>query len=309
MLMHDLIIIGGGPAGAAAGVYAARKKMKTLLITESFGGQSIVSDGIENWIGETNISGLELAKKLEEHVRAQEGIEIKMPAKAKKVEASGDGFKVASDKGEHQAKAVLIATGGRRRKLAVPGEDKFEGKGVNYCTTCDAPLFKGKTVAVVGGGNAALEGVIDLSSYAKKIYVLDFAPELLADPVTQEEVKVKGDLVTLIQNVEIQEILGENKVSGLKYKNRKSKKVEELKVEGVFIEIGSAPNSEAVKGLVKLNKAGEIIVDHKTQAASKKGVFAAGDVTDAIYKQNNTAVGDAVKAALSVYDYCLKLKK
>ncbi len=302
--MYELIIIGGGPAGAAAGVYAARKKIKTLLITENFSGQSVVSDGIENWIGEIKIPGIELAKKLEAHARAQEGIEIKT-GKATAVKEVGTGFVVEAGQENYQTKAVLIATGGRRRKLNVLGEERLTGRGVNYCTTCDAPLFKGKVVAVIGGGNSALEGVIDLFLYASKIYVLNFSSEFKADPVTQEEVKKSG-LVTVIHNVETTEIIGENIVSGLKYKDRESNEIKEIEVDGVFIEIGSMPNSELVKNLVDINERGEIVVDHKIYTTSKPGIFAAGDVTDAVYKQNNIAAGDAVKAALSAYDYVLK---
>ncbi len=314
--MYDLIIIGGGPAAVGAGVYAARKKLKTLLITESFGGQSFVSDNIENWIGTKTITGYELAKNLEEHLRAQETIEIKMPEKVTRVSEIPcvDGkrpcdFEVETDKGgRYQGKAIIITAGARRRKLGVPGEEKFEGRGVAYCSICDAPIFAGKRVAVVGGGNAGLEAVVDLFPYATDIYLLHRGDQLKGDQVTQEQVKANPK-VKVILNAETREILGDKFVTGLRYKDTKTGEMKELLLDGVFVEIGSVPNSEIVKGLVELNQFGEIIIDHKTSATSKPGVFAAGDVTDELYKQNNISAGDGITAALSAYGYLIGLKK
>lgn len=319
--MYDLIIVGGGPAGAAAGVYAGRKKMKTLLITDSFGGQSIVSDSIENWIGIKKISGFELAKMLEEHVKSYEGVEIKNGEKVVSVkekemkdnfsaqDGSAFGFEVSTDKGGiYQSKTLIVASGGRRRRLNIPGEDKFDGKGVSYCSTCDAPLFGNKEVAVIGGGNAGLESVIDLIPYASKVYIINRGPKLTGDSLTQEEVK-KSPKVDIINNAQTQEILGEQFVMAIKYTDNVSGQVKELPVGGVFVEIGSIPNSEFMKGLVLMNKAGEIIVDHRTSATSRPGIFAAGDVTDEIYKQNNISAGDAIAAALSAYNYLYNIKK
>ncbi|MBI1755172.1 FAD-dependent oxidoreductase [Candidatus Azambacteria bacterium] len=308
-MMYDIVIIGGGPAGCAAGVYAARKKLKALLLTETFGGQSIVSDDIQNWVGAKSISGFDLAKNLEEHVRAQEGIEIKVPEKGAAVKEIKGWFEVTSDKGAtYQTKTVLIASGGRRRKLGVPGEEKFNGKGVAYCSTCDAPLFKGKTVVVVGGGNAGLEAAVDLLPYAAKIYLLEFGSALKGDPVTQAELK-KSPMVTIITNAQTKEVMGDKFVSGLKYSDRSTNEEKTLEVGGIFVEIGSIPNSEMVKGLVEMNPIGEILVDHKHSSTSKVGIWAAGDVTDDPYKQNNISAGDAVKATLSIYNYLLKTKK
>lgn len=325
--MYDLIIIGGGPAAVGAGVYAARKKIKTLVITESFGGQSITSDRIGNWIGEKAISGFELAKKLEEHLRTQETVEIKMPERVTAVREipCGDGppspagfggaskrpcdFEVETNTGNrYQAKTVIVTSGSRRRRLGVPGESKFEGKGVVFCSTCDAPIFADKRVAVVGGGNAGLEAVVDLFPYAKEIYLLHRGSELKGDPVTQEEVRANLK-VTVIFNAEAQEVLGTEFVSGLRYKDAKTDEVKDLAVDGVFVEIGAVPNSELVKDLVELNQFGEVVIDHRTSATSKPGVFAAGDVTDELYKQNNISVGDGVTAALSAYGYLLGVKK
>lgn len=314
--MYDLIIIGGGPAAVAAGVYAARKKLKTLLITESFGGQSLVSDNIENWIGTKVITGFDLAKNLEEHLRAQETIEIKMPERVTAVREipCADAkrpcdFVVETDKGgSHTTKAVIVTSGARRRRLGIPGEDKFEGKGVAFCSTCDAPVFAGKRVAVVGGGNAGLEAVIDLFPYATEIYLIHRGEQLKGDPITQEEIK-KNPKVKIILNAGTQEILGDKFVTGLRYTDNKTSEIKELPLDGVFVEIGSVPNSEIVKDLVSLNQYGEIVIDHKTASTSKPGIFAAGDVTDEMYKQNNISAGDGVRAALSAYNYILGIKR
>lgn len=299
-----------------AGVYAARKKLKTLVITEFFGGQSITSDSIENWIGDKSISGFDLAKKLEEHVRAQETVEIKMPERVTAVREvpCTDGkrpcdFEVETNAGgRYQTRAVVITSGSRRRRLGVPGESKFEGKGVVFCSTCDAPIFSGKRVAVVGGGNAGLEAVVDLFPYAAEIYLLHRGEQLKGDAVTQEAIR-KNSKVTIILNAEAQEVLGDQFVTGLRYKDAKTGEMKELAVDGVFVEIGAVPNSEFVKGLVELNQFGEVVIDHRTSATSKPGVFAAGDVTDELYKQNNISVGDGITAALSAYNYLLGLKK
>lgn len=308
-MIYDLIIIGGGPAGAAAAVYAGRKKLKTLLITESWGGQSIVSSGIENWIGIKSISGFDLAKALEDHVRAQEEIDIVSPDKVSEVSPSELNYTVKTEKGnEYQTKTLIVTSGGRRRRLGISGEDKFDGRGVAYCSTCDAPLFKDKDVAVVGGGNAGLEAVIDLFPYAAKIYLINRGPNLSGDPLTQEEVKKSSKVISII-NAETQEILGDKFVSGIKYLDKQDNQVKEIVLQGVFVEIGSVPNSEFIKNLVETNKAGEIVVDHKTSATSRPGIFAAGDVTDEIYKQNNISAGDGVAAALSAYNFLLNIKK
>jgi alkyl hydroperoxide reductase subunit F len=305
--MYDTIIIGAGPAGVAAAVYASRKKLNTMLITDSFGGQSYISDSIANWIGTTNISGFELSKNLENHARAS-GAEIQSPEIVTTVEEIDNSFEILTNKNSsYQTKTVIIATGGRRRKLGVPGEDKFAGRGITYCSTCDSPLFRNKTVAVIGGGNSGLEAVVDLISYADKIYLLIRSDKLKGDPVVQEEV-MKSPKVTIIFNAQIQTVLGESAVIGLRYLDTISREVKELAVQGIFVEIGSAPNSDLVKDLVELNQSGEIIVNHKTCATSKPGIFAAGDVIDSIYKQNNISAGMGVIAALSTYNYLLNLK-
>lgn len=306
-MIYDLIIIGGGPAGTAAAVYAGRKQLKTLVITESFGGQSVVSADIQNWIGEKSIGGADLAKKFEEHIKDQKTVEVKSPLRATKVSKKGENFVVeAGSEESFETKTIIVVSGARRRKLGIPGEDKFEGTGVAYCATCDAPLFADKDVAVVGGGNAGLEATIDLLPYAKKVYVLEYMDKLKADPITQEKIK-KEDRVEIILNAQAKEIEGDKFVSGLTYIDRKSGEEKKLDVGGVFVQIGSVPNSDFIKDLVKINERGEIVIDHKTSQTSVKGIYAAGDVTDELYKQNNISAGDGVKAALSAYNYILNL--
>jgi alkyl hydroperoxide reductase subunit F len=308
--LYDTIIIGGGPAGAGAAVYAARKRLKTLVITEDFGGQSIVSADIENWIGELAITGRELAAKLEKHVQAQKDVEIKAPERVTAVVAGQDcTFEVQTDKGgRYRSKAVIVATGGRRKRLRVAGEERLESQGVAYCSTCDAPFFQGQDVAVVGGGNSALETVIDLAPYAQKIYLLIRRDQVKGDPALYEKV-AKIPQLQIVKQAEMQEILGEETVKGLRYKDLKTGEVQELAVQGVFIAIGSHPNSDFVRNLVDTNQAGEILVDHRTAQTSKKGIFAAGDVTDDPYKQNNISAGDGVRAALSAYHYILDIQR
>lgn len=306
--MYDLIIIGGGPAAISSGIYAARKKLKTLIIAESLGGQSIVSDKIENWIGEIAISGFELAEKLEKHLRANESVEIKTGELVTLVDVSvvNDFIVTLQKGGVYKARAVIVASGGRRRRLGIPGEDKFDGKGVAFCTTCDAPLFADKDVAVVGGGNSALESVVDLFAYANKIYLLVRGDSIKGDPITQEKIRANKK-VQIIFNAEPKQILGEQFVNGIVYENKKNNETKTLSVEGVFVEIGSMPNSEIVKDLVEINAFGEIIINHKTATTSHLGIFAAGDVTDEPYKQNNISAGNGVRAALSAYSYILNL--
>ena len=307
--MHDVVIVGGGPAAIGAAVYAARKKLKTVLVAKEFGGQSAVSSSIENWIGEESISGFDLAQKLERHLRAQKSIEIISGELANKVSEISGGFQVETDQGKTlETKTVVLASGSRRRRLGIPGEAKFEGKGVVFCATCDAPLFQDKTVAVVGGGNAGLESVVDLSSYAEKIYLVVRGDTLRGDQITQDEVKGNAK-VEIIYGALPEEVLGDQFVTGLRYKDKNTNEVRSLAVDGIFVEICAVPNSEIMGGLVKLNQFNEVVIDHKTGATSKPGIYAAGDVTDEIYKQNNISVGDAVKAALSAYNYILGMHR
>lgn len=314
-MLYDVIIVGGGPAGAAAAVYTARKKLKTLVITESFGGASIVSDDIQNWIGEPHISGFDLAKKFEAHVRGfPDVVEVHANERAISVRpldvaSAASDFEVETNKGTYQGKTIILAAGARRRKLGIPGEDALNGKGVAYCSTCDAPLFSGKKVAVVGGGNAGLEAVQDLFPYASEIYLLEYGETLKGDPVTQEEIKKNPKLKEIIFNAETREVRGEKFVTGIKYQDKKSGEEKILEVDGIFVEIGSVPNSEMVKDLITLDKYGQVVIDSKHASTSRPGIYAAGDITDDPYKQNNISAGDAVKAALAAYSYLLKREK
>lgn len=304
--MYDVIIIGAGPAGVAAGVYAARKKMKALLVAETIGGQSSVSATIENWIGDISLTGFEFAQKLEKHVRAQE-IEIQTGVRVKAVLKVEEGFLVKTEKGElYKTKTVVYAGGGKHRHLDVPGEEKFAGKGVVYCSTCDAPFFRGKTVAVVGGGNSGLEACQDLYPYADKIYLLSRGA-LTGDALLQEEV-TKNPKVTVLYGVQVKEILGDAVVTGVVYANGDTGEEQALSVGGVFVEIGMIPDTELVEELVARNAYGEIILNHRTGETSCAGVFAAGDATDAAFKQNNIAAGVGAIAALSAYEYVKKIK-
>ncbi|MFA6354755.1 MAG: FAD-dependent oxidoreductase [Candidatus Paceibacterota bacterium] len=304
--MYDLIIIGGGPGGVSAGIYAARKKIKALLITETFGGQSLVSADIQNWIGTKSISGFDLAKSLEEHLKAQEGIEILEGDLVDSISKKDSGFEIKTKAGKSfETKYILVASGSRRRKLGVPGEAEHDGKGVAYCSICDAPLFNGKEVAVIGGGNAGLEAVIDLFPYASKIYLLEFSDALKGDPVTQEKIK-SNPKIEIIFGAKTLEIIGDTNVSSLKYLDQKNNEEKTLAVQGVFIEVGIAPNSEFMKGLVNINNFDEITVDPKTYQTSSPGIWAVGDVTDSLYKQNNISVGEAVTATLNIYEKITK---
>ena len=304
--MYELLIIGGGPGGVAAGIYAARKKIRAAIVAESFGGQSIVSADVQNWVGTKSVSGFDLAKMLEEHLRAQEDIVIISEDAVALVADKGDYFVATTAKGQTiEARRLLVASGSRRRKLGVPGEKEFDGRGVAYCSTCDAPIFKGKTVAVVGGGNAGLEAVFDLLPYAEKIYLLEYGETPKGDAVTLGKIKADPKL-EIITMAATSAILGEKTVTGLKYEDRRTKETKELSLGGVFVEIGAIPNADFVKGLVELNSMGEIVVDHKTQRASHPRIWAVGDVSDVLYKQNNISAGDAVKAVLNIAEELAK---
>ena len=308
--MYDTIIIGGGPGGVAAGVYAARKKLKVLLITQEFGGQSAVSASIENWIGEIKISGAELADKLEKHLRAQQGLKIKNFIQVIKIKKKGKIFTVITqNKQVFNSRTIILATGGRHRSLNISGEEKFKSKGVVYCSTCDAPIFKHKDVVVVGAGNSGLEAVIDLAPYADKVYLMEVLNKVKGDKILQDQIKHQlGKRLKIMLNCQPQEILGKQFVESLKYKDLKMQGSKELKVQGIFVSIGVVPNSEIAQGLVEIDKYGQIVVDPKRQATNQAGVYAVGDVTDGLYRQNNISARDGVVAALSAYDYLIKYK-
>jgi len=304
--IYDLIIVGGGPAGITAGIYAARQKIKTLLITKVFGGQiSRKAVMIENYPGFEEISGAELIKRFEKHLR-------KFPAEilndtVVKVKKDGKKFRVLTKGGEFRARAVIVASGADPRPLEVPGEKEFIGRGVSYCVTCDGPLFQNKEVAVIGGGNAGLEVAIALAQWVKKISILEFLPKLAADAINIQKLKDLGK-VEIITNVEIKEIKGEEFVKALIYQNRDSNELKTLKIDGVFIEIGSIPATNFVKDLVDFNEKDEIIVNPYTAETRTQGLFAAGDVDNVLYKQIVIGCGEGAKASISAIKYLNELK-
>lgn len=312
-MIYDTIIIGGGPTGTSASIYAARKQLKAILITDSFGGQSVVSNDIDNWIGDIRISGFELAQKFEAHIKAQAGLET-LVDRVSKIDQVSDNpypiYEVITEGGKtFQTKTLILGMGAHRRKLDIPGEAEFSAKGVAYCATCDAPFFEGQKVAVVGGGNAGLESVLDLLSYASEVYLFNRSDELKGDPQTAEKIQKHPNFKGILYNTVVTDIFGEKLMTGIHYQNLKTQEINELAITGLFIEIGSLPNSNMVKHLVDINQIGEIVIDHKYSTTSRAGIFAAGDITDEAYKQNNISAGDAVKAALSAYNYIHKLEE
>jgi len=304
---YDLIIIGGGPAGITAGIYGARYRLKILMITRDFGGQiAKKAVPIENYPGFKEISGMELIQKFKEHLDKFK-IDVEMDS-VLKIEKTNGNFQVfTQNQKQFESKIVIIASGSDPRPLKVPGEQEFIGKGVSYCTICDAALFKNKTVAVIGGGNAGFEAAIALGSFAEKIYILEYGEKVTADMENQELAK-KTKKVQVITNAVLKEIKGNKFVNSIIYEDRKTKEAKELKVEGVFVEIGSLPASSFAKDLVELNERGEIKVDFETFQTKTPGLFAAGDVNIGKYKQIVTAAGEGAKAALAAYDYLKTLK-
>lgn len=300
--MYDLAIIGGGPAGCAAAVYAARKLLKTALITDSFGGQSLVSADVENWIGTPHISGEQLARDLEAHVRVYEkSIDI-MKDRATGISVGDACFILTTKSGKTvDTRALLIATGGDRRKLDVPGAAEFDQKGLTYCASCDGPLFSGQDVAVVGGGNAGFETAAQLLAYCKSVTLLQKDDSYAADPVTVEKVLAHPHMRGIL-SATTTAILGEKFVKGLTYRDGKNGMEQTLPVTGVFVEIGLLPSTGFVpKELVDKDQYGRVIVDPRTQRTTMPGIWAAGDCTNGLYHQNNIAAGDAVKALEDIY--------
>ncbi len=302
---YDLIIIGGGPAGFSASIYAARKKLKTAILASEVGGQSIVSDCIENWIGTIKISGEDLTKTLRTHMEAYKDdvVDLYEGEKVVSLTRSGSLFQAATSSGKvYSARAVIIASGSSRRKLDVPGAEKFEHKGVTYCASCDGPLFSGMDVAVVGGGNAGFETAAQLLAYAKSVTLIHRRESFKADPVTVEQI-LKHPNMRTVTNVEPISIQGDAFVESITVRNRDTGDTQEIAVSGVFVEIGAIPNTDFARNLVTLNSINSIVIEPKTQRTSVEGVWAAGDCTDELYHQNNIAVGDAIKALEDSYHW------
>lgn len=300
--IFDLIIIGGGPAGAAAGVYAARKRLKTLIIAETFAGQSTVSAKIQNWIGTVAISGEELAMSLRKHVEAYAGNALTICEEVvQKLEPRDGNFLITTHKNSYTARAVLIATGSHRRRLEVPGAETFEHRGLTYCASCDGPLFEGQDLAVVGGGNTAFETAAQLLAYAKSVTLIHRSPDFhRADKITIDRVLSHPNM-RAVKNVEITEVTGGKFVNAIAYKDKVTGVATELPVGGIFIEIGQLPNTEFLHDLVRLDDHNHVIIDPRTQKTSMLGIWAAGDCTDVLYHQNNIAAGDAVRALEDIF--------
>ncbi len=302
--MYDLMIIGGGPAGLAAGVYAARKQLKTLLLSGDTGGQINTTLGIENYLGYQFIEGPELINKFLTQVE-QFPIDQKIGDKVKRLKRSRNRFEAVTEAGDkYQSKAVVFVTGKKPRKLNVPGETELTGRGVSYCAICDGPVFAGQKVAVMGGGNSALEAVLDLLKIAEHVNLVSLTP-LTGDLVLSNQLKGAKNLTIFLEHEPI-EIKGQGLVESIRIRDIKSEEEKELEVGGIFIEIGLEPNSEAVKSLVELNKWGEIIVTPRNET-SVPGLYAAGDVTDVPEKQIIVAAGEGAKAALQAHRYLQRL--
>lgn len=303
----DVLVIGGGPAGSSAAIYAARKGLKTGIVVERFGGQVMDTMSIENFIGMKYTEGPTLSRHLEEHVQSYD-VDVIRGVRAISLAKQGEEITVSLEGNALlKSKTVILATGAKWRELGVPGEQEFKNKGVAYCPHCDGPLYKGKAVAVIGGGNSGIEAAIDLANIASHVTVLEFLPELKADAVLQEKVHSLSN-VTVLKNVQVKQITGTSKVSGLLYMDRATEEEKELSLEGVFVQIGLVPNTDWIGDSLTRNKIGEILVDKKA-ATSLDGVFAAGDCTDSPYKQIIIAMGSGATASLSAFDYLIRAQK
>ena len=307
--MYDLVIIGGGPAACAAAVYAARKQLKTALVAGEFGGQSTVSEDIQNWIGTPHIAGAELAKNLKTHVMEYKGdvVSVMEGVLVTGVSGAANTFSVTLSKGDAlSTRSVLIASGSNHRKIEIPGAAEYENKGLTYCASCDGPLFSGQDVIVVGGGNAAFESASQLLAYCKSVTLLNRSAAFRADEITVAAT-MKNPKFKALTEVELVDVYGGDFVDGMTVKH-KDGTVEKLAAKGLFIEVGQIPNSYYVKDLVNLLPTGQITIDPRTQATSVPGIWAAGDVTDVLYHQNNIAAGDAVRALEDIYIWLHKNK-
>ncbi len=308
--MYDLIILGGGPAGTAAAVYAARKQLKTAIITGEFGGQSMVSETIYNWIGTPEISGAELAANLKKHILVYKGpfLDIIEGEKIIEVTKKDDVIFSKTESGKiYESKSVLVATGSSRRKLEAINADIFEHKGITYCASCDGPMFSDQDVLVIGGGNAGFESSAQLLAYCKSVTLIHRSAEFRADEITVKKI-FENPKFKAIKNAEILRVDGEQFVNSLTYKDKITGIETTIPTSGIFVEIGQTPNTDFIKNLVEINEIGKIVVDPMTQMSSIPGIWAAGDCTNGKYHQNNIATGDAVKALEDIYIWIHKNK-
>ncbi|ENQ3078773.1 alkyl hydroperoxide reductase subunit F [Bacillus cereus] len=299
---YDVLVVGGGPAGASAAIYAARKGIRTGIVAERFGGQVMDTMGIENFISVKHTEGPKLVASLEEHVKEYD-IDVMNLQRAKRLEKK-ELIEVELENGAVlKSKSVIISTGARWRNVGVPGEAEFKNKGVAYCPHCDGPLFTGKHVAVIGGGNSGIEAAIDLAGIVKHVTVLEFMPELKADAVLQERLYSLPN-VTVLKNVQTKEITGTDKVDGISYIDRETEEVHHIELQGVFVQIGLVPNTDWLGDTVERVR-GEIVTD-KHGATNVPGVFAAGDCTNSPYKQIIISMGSGANAALGAFDYLIR---
>jgi len=301
----DLLVVGGGPAGAAAAIYAARKGIATGIVADRFGGQVLDTLAIENFISVTETEGPKFAAALEQHVTAYP-VDIMKHQRAKKV-TPGELIEVELESGAKlHSKSVVLATGARWRDMNVPGESEYRTRGVTYCPHCDGPLFKGKRVAVIGGGNSGVEAAIDLAGVVLHVTLLEFADQLKADDILQKKLRSLSNVDIIVQARTTEVVGNGQKVVGLKYEDRATGASKSLEVEGIFVQIGLLPNTDFLKGTVELNRFGEVVVDPKGQT-SVPGIFAAGDATTVPFKQIIIATGDGAKAALGAFEHLMRL--
>lgn len=307
--MYDLIIIGAGPAGITAGVYAARKRLKTLILTQDIGGQMAWSSDVENYPGFSMISGGDLVEKFESHIEQfRDVLELRLTSKGvTSIEKNKTYFSVKSgDGGSEHARAVIIAGGRKPRELGIKGEKEFLNRGVSYCAWCDGPIFRNKDIAIIGGGNSALDTAINIQRSVKSIVIVNVTKELLGDKILIEKV-TNAQNIRILNNTEVTSINGDKFVSSITIKPVDKDNTENLSLSGVFIEIGSIPATDYLKNILKLNSNGEIIVDKKNMS-SVEGLFAAGDITDIEEKQIVTAAGEGAKAAIMASKYIARFQ-
>ncbi len=308
--MYDLIILGGGPAGTAASVYASRKQLKTAIITAEFGGQSTVSELIYNWIGTPEISGADLGKSLKDHTLYYKGpfLDVIEGEKITNVKKEGSVITVTSESGKtYETRSLLVATGSGRRKLQAINADTFEHKGITYCASCDGPLFADQDVLVIGGGNAGFESAAQLLAYCKSVTMVHRSTDFRADEITVRKIMANPKFKA-ITNADIIRVDGEQFVSSLTYKDKLTGEEHTLPTTGIFVEIGQIPNTDFMKDVVGIDEFNKIIVDPMTQMSTVEGIWAAGDCTNGRYHQNNIAAGDAVKALEDAYIWLHKNK-
>ena len=303
--VYDVAVVGAGPAGLSAALYAARKKLQILLVAKEVGGQIQLASTVENFPGFKAISGRELVGRFEEQVREYENVTWRLGEEVTGIAKDGEVFLLRTDRGkEYRAKTVIVATGRRHRQLGIPGEREFTGRGVSYCSICDAPLFKDKPVAIVGGGNSGMMAVLDLAPYSPKIYLVEILDRLTADPVLVDRAEATGKTEFLLRH-SVEEIKGDETVKSVRVRNLDTGEERELDVRGVFVEVGTEPNSEFLKGFVNLTEGGEVAVDERCRT-NVEGLFAAGDVTTVPEKQAVVAAGEGAKAALSAYRFLME---